>query len=191
VNSHTITARIGKIAIFNPSSPGRPKGNASLDQTGSSRYLHCASLRSYPFDGHKVGHPLWSTMLVGGPHQWLSIRTLFVYLAVYLAVDLAVNRIKMPERDCEFEIFNESNVLSFTVRKKINQKKKFTVHEVLKIILTTRESFSSLRIKARFLVSLISNHIQISLQLFSLFISFNMRCIIIKNTNKNVIIKQK
>ncbi len=95
----------------------------------------------------------------------------------------------MSERDCEFEIFDESDALLFTIRKKANQKTKFTVHELLETILMIRESFNSLRIKARFSVSLISNHIQTFLQLFFLFINFNMRCIIIENTNKNVIIK--
>ena len=145
---------------------------------------------TYFFDSHKVNHSLWFTMLVEKPHQWLSIQT-FVCLFVYLAVDLAVNRIQMSERDCEFEILDESDVLLFAVRNETKQKKKSTVHEVLKTISTFRESFSSLWIKARSSVSLISNHIQTSLQLFSLFISFDMRCIIVKNTKQNAIIKQK
>jgi len=116
---------------------------------------------------------------------------LFVYLAVDLAVDLAINRIQMPERDCEFEISGESDALSFAVQKKANQKKKPTVHEVLETISTARESFSPLRIEARSPVSLVPDHIQTSLQLFSLFISFNMRCIIAENINKNAIMKQK
>ncbi len=97
----------------------------------------------------------------------------------------------MSERDCEFEIFNESDALSFIIRKKTNQKTKPTVHELLETILMTRESFSSFRIKARSFISLISNYIQTFLQLLFLFISFNMRYIIIENTNKNAIIKQK
>ncbi len=97
----------------------------------------------------------------------------------------------MPERDCEFEIFGESDALSFAVQKEANQKKKPTVHEVLETISTARESFSPLRIEARSPVSLVPDHIQTSLQLFSLFISFNMRCIIAENINKNAIMKQK
>ncbi len=65
----------------------------------------------------------------------------------------------MSERDCKFEIFNESDALSFIIRKKINQKKKFTVYKLLKIILITRESFNSFRIKARSSVFLILNYI--------------------------------
>ncbi len=65
----------------------------------------------------------------------------------------------MSERDCKFKIFNEFNALSFIIRKKINQKTKFTVHELLKTILMTRESFSSFRIKARSFIFLILNYI--------------------------------
>jgi len=50
----------------------------------------------------------------------------------------------MIKRDCKFKIFNEFNALSFIMRKKANQKTKFTIHELLKIILMTRESFSFL-----------------------------------------------
>ncbi len=112
---------------------------------------------------------------------------LFTSLSTYLAI----NRIQMPERGCEFKISGESDALSFAVRKKANQKTKPTVHEVLEAISTARGSFSPLRIKARSPVSLVPNHIQTSLQLLSLFISFDMRCIIVENTNKNAIIKQK
>ncbi len=97
----------------------------------------------------------------------------------------------MPERGCEFEISGESDALPFAVQKEANQKKKPTVHEVLEAIPTVRGSFSPLRIEARSSVSLVPDHIQTPLQLFSLFISFDMRCIIVENINKNAIMKQK
>ncbi len=97
----------------------------------------------------------------------------------------------MPERGCEFEISGESDVLPIEVRNEANQKKKPTVDEVLKAIPTSHGSFSPLRIEDRSSVSLVPDHIQTPLQLLFLFISFDMRCIIAQNTNKNAIIKRK